>query len=54
MTDFEKYASPDRRISSMTLNRYGQFVDSYINPAIIEERKNECCNNGRIFTSHDG
>lgn len=39
MTDFEKYASPDRRISSMTLNRYGQFVDSYINPAIIEERK---------------
>lgn len=39
MTDFEKYASLDRRISSMTLNRYGQFVDSYINPAIIEERK---------------
>ena len=23
----------------MTLNRYGQFVDSYINPSIIEERK---------------
>ena len=39
MTDFEKYASLDRGISSMTLNRYGQFVDSYINPSIIEERK---------------
>ena len=34
MTDFEKYASLDRRISSMTLNRYGQFVDSYINPDV--------------------
>lgn len=39
MTGFEKYASLDRGISSMTLNSYGQFVDSYINPAIIEERK---------------
>lgn len=39
MTDFEKYASFTRGISSMTLNRYGQFVDSYINPSIIEERK---------------
>lgn len=34
MTDFEKYASLDRRISSMILNRYGQFVDSYINPDV--------------------
>lgn len=34
MTDFEKYASLDRGISSMTLNSYGQFVDSYINPDV--------------------
>lgn len=39
MTDFEKYASKDRSISSMTLHRYGNVVDAYINPSIIEERK---------------
>ena len=39
MTDFEKYASLDRNISSMTLSRYGAAVDAYINPSIIEERK---------------
>lgn len=39
MTDFEKYASLDRNISSMTLSRYGVAVNAYINPSIIEERK---------------
>lgn len=39
MTDFEKYASLDRSISSMTLSRYGTTVNAYINPSIIEERK---------------
>lgn len=35
MTDFEKFAALDRRISGNTLDRYS----SYINPSIIEERK---------------
>lgn len=35
MTDFEKFATLDRRISGNTLSRYS----SYINPSIIEERK---------------
>lgn len=35
MTDFEKFAALDRRISGSTLDRYS----SYINPSIIEERK---------------
>lgn len=35
MTDFEKFAVLDRRISGNTLDRYS----SYINPSIIEERK---------------
>lgn len=39
MTDFEKFASKDRNISAMTLHRYGNVVDTYINPSIIEERK---------------
>ena len=39
MTDFEKFASKDKNISSMTLYRYGNVVDTYINPSIIEERK---------------
>ena len=39
MTDFEKFASKDRNINSMTLYRYGNVVDTYINPSIIEERK---------------
>ena len=39
MTDFEKYASLDRSISSMTLSRYGTAINAYINPSIIEERK---------------
>lgn len=39
MTDFEKYASLDRRVSSTTLDRYSQCVNSYINPSIIEERR---------------
>lgn len=37
--DFEKYASLDRGISSMTLDRYSSAINSYINPTIIEERK---------------
>lgn len=39
MNDFEKYASLDRGISSMTLHRYSSVADSYINPTILEERK---------------
>lgn len=39
MTDFEKFASLDRHISTNTLSRYGATVNSYINPSIIEERK---------------
>lgn len=37
--DFQKFATLDRGLSSMTLHRYGVAVDSYINPTIIEERK---------------
>ena len=37
--EFEKFASLDRGISSMTLGRYSAAVDKYINPTIIEERK---------------
>ena len=39
MSEFEKYARLDRRISSTTLERYESVCDSYINPTIIEERK---------------
>lgn len=43
MTDFEKYASLDRGISHMTLERYCKGVSglssAYINPTIIEERR---------------
>lgn len=38
-TEFEKFASMDRGISSMTLERYGAAMDNYINPTVIEERK---------------
>ena len=38
-TDFERFASLDRGISSMTLDRYHRATDAYINPSIIEERK---------------
>jgi ATP-dependent Clp protease protease subunit len=37
--DFERFASLDRGISPMTLHRYGNVTNSYINPSIIEERK---------------
>ena len=37
--DFQKFASLDRGISSMTLDRYHRTVSAYINPSIIEERK---------------
>lgn len=39
MTEFEKYASRDRGIGTMTLHRYGTAVDAYINPTVIEERR---------------
>jgi len=38
-TEFQKFASLDRGISSMTLSRYGAAVNNYINPTVIEERK---------------
>lgn len=37
--DFERFASLDKGISPMTLHRYGNVTNSYINPSIIEERK---------------
>ena len=39
MTEFEKYASLERGISTNTLDRYAGFVSGYINPTVIEERK---------------
>ena len=42
MTEFEKFASIDRGISSTTLGRYSDFTSErsgYINPTILEERK---------------
>ena len=39
MNEFEKFASRDRGINSLTLGRYSAAVDNYINPTIIEERK---------------
>ncbi len=38
-TEFEKFASLDRRISPMTLHRYASIMDAYINPTVIEERR---------------
>ena len=38
MTEFEKYASLGRGISTNTLDRYAGFVSGYINPTVIEER----------------
>ncbi len=38
-TEFEKFASMDRGISSMTLARYNAAMNNYINPTVIEERK---------------
>jgi ATP-dependent Clp protease protease subunit len=37
--EFQKFATKDRGISSMTLSRYQSVTDAYINPTIIEERK---------------
>lgn len=37
--EFNRYATLERRISSMTLHRYESVYDAYINPTIIEERK---------------
>ena len=39
MTEFERYACYDRNIGLATLGRYGAALGSYINPAVIEERK---------------
>ena len=39
MTEFEKYASLGRGISTNTLDRYAGLVSGYINPTVIEERK---------------
>ena len=38
-SEFEKYAVKDRGISSLTLDKYGSVVSSYMNPMIIEERQ---------------
>ena len=37
--EFSKFAQLHQGISSTTLHRYQSFVDAYINPSIIEERK---------------
>ena len=39
MKDFEKFASKGLSISPVTLSNYSAFVNSHINPTIIEERK---------------
>ena len=39
MTEFDKFASLGRGISTNTLGRYGSAVAAYINPTVIEERK---------------
>jgi ATP-dependent Clp protease protease subunit len=39
MNEFEKFASKDRGISTMTLSRYQSALDAYINPTITEERR---------------
>src|SRR5574344_1855824 len=38
MTDFEKFAS-GHGLSSTTVYRYSSFLNGYINPSILEERK---------------
>ncbi|MFA6770691.1 MAG: ATP-dependent Clp endopeptidase proteolytic subunit ClpP [Bacteroidales bacterium] len=38
-TDFEKYATKHRGISSLTLHRVNSLYGAYINPSIIEERR---------------
>ena len=37
--DFAQFATKGRGISSMTLDRYSRFTNSYISPTIIEERQ---------------
>jgi ATP-dependent Clp protease protease subunit len=39
MTEFKRFACYDRNIGTATLDRYGAALGSYINPAVIEERK---------------
>lgn len=38
-SDFSRFAYSEKRISPMTLHRYGNAVNAYINPTIIEERR---------------
>ena len=38
-SEFEKFAVKGRGISSLTLDKYGSLVSSYMNPMIIEERQ---------------
>ena len=38
-SDFEKFARSEFGLGSATLQRYGGWMDSYINPTIIEERR---------------
>lgn len=38
MTEFEKFATQGRGISSLTLQGYMALTDAYLNPTIIEER----------------
>ena len=38
-SEFEKFAVKGRGISSLTLDKYGSIVSSYMNPMIIEERQ---------------
>ena len=39
MTEFEKYASLDKGISTNTMDRFGKAAAAYINPTVIEERR---------------
>lgn len=39
MNDFMKFATKDRNISSLTMDKYTSVLNSYISPTIIEERQ---------------
>lgn len=39
MTEFEKYATFAQGVNANTLRRYSSYMNTYLNPSIIEERK---------------
>ena len=47
--EFNKYARLEHGISSMTMHRYLNVQDAYINPTIIEERKLNVASMGSVL-----